>query len=383
MSSEVYRIMARLSLIRAVESLRSRWAMYVRGLFLIATAVLGLLCTKKRRIVASPRVIISFWSPLFKRLEKRYSRLRDKVWLRTDPIDFLAVLSSLNHHELSKLQQSHNGDVKLFFVWKIEVVWPAWSPFLKFLSAWITAAYALRMTYSRMIGNVQLRSGFIDSLAARSLNCYEISNNIHNMVVSRLYMQTRRSSASMILVQHLLAWSLKNSAPPDRHLSFLRAFCLSSLPPTSHRPAPRYVLLIPSHYSSWKKYWFGNVLEYNARWVAHMYLKAEREGLDYVNTFAAVLKHMSDPWATHERYINAWWQWKWWERNFASDIRDVVNGISLKFFSMKSSMLSSRIYLKSHRQDLQNCWRPCTDWIANRDMRDLIYLIDSPHFKQP
>lgn len=54
----------------------------------------------------------------------------------------------------------------------------------KFLSAWITSAYAERMTYSPRIGKVQLRSGFIVFLDACSLNRYEISDNIHTMVVS-------------------------------------------------------------------------------------------------------------------------------------------------------------------------------------------------------
>lgn len=54
----------------------------------------------------------------------------------------------------------------------------------KFLSAWNTSAYAQRMTYSQRIGNVQPRSGFIVFLDACSLNRYEISDNIHTMVVS-------------------------------------------------------------------------------------------------------------------------------------------------------------------------------------------------------
>ncbi len=40
-----------------------------------------------------------------------------------------------------------------------------------------------------------------------------------------------------------------------------------------------------------KKDRFGNVLKYKARWVAHGY--KQKEGLDYVNTFAAVVKPMS------------------------------------------------------------------------------------------
>lgn len=40
-----------------------------------------------------------------------------------------------------------------------------------------------------------------------------------------------------------------------------------------------------------KKDRFGNILKYNARWVAHGY--KQKEGLDYVHTFAAVINPMS------------------------------------------------------------------------------------------
>ena len=40
-----------------------------------------------------------------------------------------------------------------------------------------------------------------------------------------------------------------------------------------------------------KKDRFGNILKYKARWVAHGY--KQEEGLDYVETFAAVVKPMS------------------------------------------------------------------------------------------
>lgn len=64
----------------------------------------------------------AFEHPVPKHLEEPYSLSADNVQVqfRTDSIDFLAAFSSLDHHELFQLQESHDGDVKFPCVCKIE-----------------------------------------------------------------------------------------------------------------------------------------------------------------------------------------------------------------------------------------------------------------------
>ena len=115
-------------------------------------------CMQNRRSVASMiRQPFPYYYQLRStrhKLLEWHSPMIDNVQLRTGFINFL----SLDHHELFHYSYSHNGS-GFSCVCKIEGVWRAWFPVLYF-SALITRCNSWK-TYSPMIDNVHLRTGFI------------------------------------------------------------------------------------------------------------------------------------------------------------------------------------------------------------------------------